>query len=27
MRIRRIDLRYSNGMAVQWDNTTTQVKS
>jgi cell division protein FtsQ len=26
-RIRRIDLRYSNGMAVQWDNTTTQVKS
>ena len=27
MRIRRVDLRYSNGMAVQWDNTTTQVKS
>jgi len=27
LRIRRIDLRYSNGMAVQWDNTTTQVKS
>ena len=26
-RIRRVDLRYSNGMAVQWDNTTTQVKS
>jgi cell division protein FtsQ len=25
--IRRIDMRYSNGMAVQWDNTTTQVKS
>jgi len=27
MRIRRVDMRYSNGMAVQWDNTTTQVKS
>ena len=27
MRIRRVDLRYSNGMAVRWDNTTTQVKS
>lgn len=26
-RIQRVDLRYSNGMAVQWDNTTTQVKS
>lgn len=26
-RIQRIDLRYSNGMAVLWDNTTTQVKS
>jgi len=26
-RIRRVDLRYSNGMAVQWGNTTTQVKS
>ena len=27
MRIRRVDLRYSNGMAVQWDNSKTQVKS
>lgn len=26
-RVRRVDLRYSNGMAVQWNNTTTQVKS
>ena len=26
MRIQRIDLRYSNGMAVQWDNATAQVK-
>ncbi len=26
-RIRRVDLRYSNGIAVQWDNATTQVKS
>jgi len=26
-RIRRIDLRYSNGMALQWDNTKTQGKS
>lgn len=23
-RIKRVDLRYSNGMAVQWNNTTTQ---
>jgi len=27
MQIRRVDLRYSNGMAVQWHNTTTRVKS
>ena len=27
MRIRSIDLRYSNGMAVRWDKTTTQLKS
>ena len=26
-RIRRIDLRYSNGMALQWDNATTQDKA
>ena len=26
-RIQRIDLRYSNGMAVEWSNATTQVKS
>ncbi len=25
--IHRVDLRYSNGMAVQWNNTTTRVKS
>ena len=27
MKIRRIDLRYSNGMAVQWINTTTRDKA
>lgn len=27
MQIQRVDLRYSNGMAVQWHNTTKQVKS
>ena len=26
-RIQRVDLRYSNGMALQWDKTTTQGKS
>ena len=26
-RIKRVDLRYSNGMALQWDNTTTQGNS
>ena len=26
-RIKRVDLRYSNGMALQWDNTKTQGKS